>query len=185
MKRKVICLTGQSAVGKSTIAKELGKELEIPIFSLGDYQREKFSSYGDPTNYHKQLGIEATYYGLWGEYLSKIESTISQRGIIIEGVYGKDLLEKIGKLLHKDQLYNIHITAPYQKRLDFFMLKGKTSDPKEAPGMIDALDQIKIKVGMLPLIASADITVTNDRTINDAVKNIADFVLALRRDPDA
>ena len=44
----ILCLTGKSAVGKSTISRALSEDCGLPFFSIGDYQKER---YGIPRNF--------------------------------------------------------------------------------------------------------------------------------------
>lgn len=84
---EILCVTGSSATGKSIVSQHLAKEFDASIFSLGDYQRKKFADYGTPQQYHGKFGLDTTYYGLWPEFINKIASLKTRRGIIVDGIY--------------------------------------------------------------------------------------------------
>lgn len=71
---EILCITGPSGAGKSITAKYLGGLLKVPVFSLGNYQREKFASHGEANEYHKKLGLRTVYFDLWPEYIKQIAS---------------------------------------------------------------------------------------------------------------
>lgn len=178
---QAICVVGRSATGKTTIAKSIGKELGLPVFSLGEYQREKFTAYGDPLEYHKKLGLNTTYFNMWDEYIEEVCKRRSQDGIVVDGIYSAALLERMNAATRPDTSCTIHVRAPKTRRLQLFMLR-RDMDEESAMTYLEQYDKIKIDVGLIQLIKSADSTIINNGSLQSVVKDALRKIAAIRGD---
>ena len=173
---ELLCIAGLSSVGKSTTARSLAKQYDVPTFSLGDYQRKMFAPYGTPEQYHKKFGLDVTYYGLWPDYLKCIEATKSEKGIIIEGIYTKEFLTLLQQKFPKDKVHVMRISAPNEVRIGLFQKKTGLHDAAEAAIRLDELDRIKYKVGLAEVLRGADVTIQNNSSLASLLKDAAKYV---------
>ena len=123
-----ICVTGPTAAGKSMLSKYLSNKLEMPYFSLGAYQRAHFKALGfnSPAEYHKALGLDVTYYGLWPSFIGEIINMGRGDGIIVDGVYSPGFMVQLSHALPKSRLSLLKITAPLHLRFCRFFKREQS-----------------------------------------------------------
>lgn len=171
---KILCITGRSAVGKSTLAHHLHRELGIETFSLGDYQREKFGRYGSPLEYHAKFGIRTTYYDLWEDYISKISECKLRDDVVVEGLYTYEFLMKLKKEFEKDNIYLIRILASKNMREKLFSFKTNLKK-EDAIIQMAKMDKIKADVGLARLLRHADTMINNNADLDTFLRNGTDM----------
>ncbi len=174
---EILCITGRSGTGKSTLARHLSNELHIDSFSLGDYQRQTFSRYGSPLQYHARLGLDVTYYGQWSDYISEISKRRTKNGIIVEGVYTYEFLNRLRDSFRDDNIHLLRVWAPKKDRIRFFSMK--TNKNGDAAAELIRLDRIKMHVGLHILLKHAELTLRNDSDLNTFLRNGLDMAKCL------
>lgn len=172
---EILCVTGSSATGKSSVSKHLSKEFGVPLFSLGDYQREKFTHYGTPQQYHRKLGLDVTSYGLWPEFVNQIASLKSDKGIIVDGIYTYKFLELLKKNFKGENVHLMQITATRHARLRFFQIRTNL-EVADAFKEMSKIDKIKRDVGLIEVLRRADVTVRNNTGLNEFLRNASNCV---------
>lgn len=164
--KHIISVTGLSASGKSTLAEHLRKNLDMGMFSLGNYQRAEFAAYGSPLEYHAKLSLETTYYGRWPAYIAEISKNMSGLGVVVEAVYSLEFLKLMQKSFLGNPIHLIGIQAPQERRTKLFMAKSGLSKA-EAESQLARMDEIKIEVGVEKVFKFTDLRVQNDGTLEE------------------
>ncbi len=164
----IVCITGGTAAGKSTLSEHLYSKFKLPQFNPGGYQRKKFASLGfrSPAEYHKQLGLEKTYYALWPEFIEQIRTNISERGIVIGGVYSSEFLELIKREFSGYRTCLFNVAASRHIRLRRFQIREKF-EIKKAKYEFRALEKSKCSVGFLSLLQNSDVVIKNQTTFQN------------------
>lgn len=171
-KQKIIVgFTGYSAAGKSTAARHISETLSVPYYGLGTYERAKFGHLGSPVEYHRKLGTDITYYGLYKEHIEQIRSRFSNGSIVIESLYAPDFVSLLRKTFQGFEIKIIHVYAPKEVRITNFATKAGISHA-ESEKYLDALDAIKIGFGLLEMIRKADIVVENRIGLSKFLRDI-------------
>jgi dephospho-CoA kinase len=161
----IVCITGGTAAGKSALSEHLCAKFKLPQFDPGGYQRKKFASlgFGSPAEYHKQLGLEKTYYGLWPEFIEQIRASIAKQGIVIGGVYTPEFLELVKQEFPEYRTCLLNVTATRHVRLRRFQLREKL-EMRKAKHEFQALEESKQEVGLLRLLRGSDVIIKNQTT---------------------
>lgn len=159
--QQIIGITGYSAVGKSTLAQHLRRELGIGMFSLGNYQRAEFASHGKPEEYLIKLGVGATYYDKFPDYLAEIAKNMNKKGIVVESIYTHAFLSLMRDTFKINKVHIIEIWAPWKNRLELYTLKTGING-KDAKVNLNKLDKLKEDVGLKDVLSHVDVRVRNN-----------------------
>ena len=164
----IVCITGGTAAGKSVLARHLSSRFNLPQFTPGDYQRQKFASKGfkSPAEYHKQLGLQQTYYALWPEFIEQIRTNVSERGMIIGGIYTSEFLELIKQEFPTYRTSLLNVAAIRRIRFQRFKMREKLKG-REAETEFRALEASKKATGLFHLLRHCDAIVKNQTTVSD------------------
>ncbi len=179
-RRQIIGITGFSAVGKSTLAKHLGEELGIGVFSLGNYQRAEFAAYGPPEIYHSIFGYDKTYYGRWPTYIAEISKGMTDAGIVVEGIYSSGFLDLMRQRFSDARIEMIRIVASPDRRVELFMKKTGLPE-REARVQLASLDAIKEDVGLNALMGRIDTSIINNTDLASFLRSGEQTVTHLLR----
>lgn len=154
MDKVILCLTGLSAVGKSEVARTLSAEQNIPLFSLGDYQRERF---GSPKN---SADLREMYFARWNEFINQIGMRMSERGIIVDGIYSRGFYLEIQ---HRFQAASrlVSLTSLERDRARRLQIRAGIS-PEEAMIELVSRDKIKMQAGVEQVLRDVDATFANN-----------------------
>ncbi len=178
--RLIIGLTGYGGAGKSTAAKYLSEALQLPYYGLGTYERSKFGHIGTPCEYHRKLGVDVTYYGIYTEHIEQIAAKMSGSGIILESLYASSFVDLLKTTFNGIDVKIIHISAPRELRISNMVARTNLA-LDAATVQLDDLDSIKIGFGMLDTIRKADLTVKNSSELSKFLKDTHKEVARLLR----
>ena len=164
----IVCITGSTAAGKSVLARHLSSRFSLPQFTPGDYQRQKFASEGfkSPAEYHKQLGLQQTYYALWPEFIEQMRTNMSEHGMIVGGIYTLEFLELIKQEFPTHRTHLLIVAAKQRIRFQRFMTREKLKG-REAEMEFHALEASKKAAGLFQLLRHCDVIVRNQTTMQD------------------
>jgi dephospho-CoA kinase len=172
---KVIAFAGMPFSGKSEAA-SIAKEMNIPVIRMGDFILEETKSKGLELNDYN-VGITADKmrkkYGMdiWAKKtLEKIKSIKKAKILIIDGIRNIEEIETFEKELGNNFLL-IVIQVTNEVRYKRAMNRGREDDSKDLK-KIKERDKRELSWGLGNVIASADIVITNQGSINEFKKRI-------------
>jgi hypothetical protein len=176
--RHIVGLTGFSGAGKSTAARHAEATLLIPHYGIGIYERERFGYLGSPPEYHRRLGTDITYYGLYPEHLRRIKRRISDMGILVESFYAMSFVDLLRDAFPDARISVVHVTASRDRRIVNYTAKtGIPAD--EAARQLDDLDEIKVGFGLMDMIRHATATVHNSSDLTGFLRNSNEVIRGL------
>ncbi len=172
---KIIAFTGMPCSGKSE-AVQIAKEMNIPVFRMGDMVREEVKKRGLALNENnvgtiadqmrRNLGMD-----IWAKRtLDKISLLEKTKHIIIDGIRNNEEIDTFKKSLDKDFII-IAVTASDETRQKRFLNRGREDDSFNIQDLKDR-DKRELNWGLDTVIASADIIVPNEDGINEFRKEI-------------
>ncbi len=157
--KKVFCLAGYIAVGKTTIAEHLTSEFDAHHFRTAKLLAKRARAAGtDTTKYSNALIAREGQGALMGHLISEINDTFSQGGnqnMTIDGLYRPHDLKAIREAFPSSKVYVIYVTAPRILRIGRFA-KRENLSVLDAKKKVDEWDQALLHgFNALPGIAAA------------------------------
>jgi len=172
---KILAFTGMPFSGKSEAVK-IAKELGIPVVRMGDMVWEETKRQGKKLN-DKNVGEVANSmrekYGknVWAKRtVERIKSFGEMNCIVIDGIRNSEEIDTFKKELGKDFVL-IAVAASTQVRQKRAIARGREDDSKNLDD-IKERDRRELGWGLGTVIASADILVPNEGTIDEFKKNM-------------
>lgn len=128
---KIIGIIGRIAVGKSSVAKSLSKNSNIPVTSFGEYLLHYSKSNGLPAD-RKSLQDLGTKF-INENHLEFLENVLKDipnhnKGIIIEGI--RHLVIADDAKLLSQKAFLVYLDAPIEIRYNRYAYRQKESDIK-------------------------------------------------------
>lgn len=171
-KSLIICITGLSGSGKSTIVSYLAKYYNLPIFYFGKNVTEICNNYGYRKSRYlvKDKGID-NYKKIINEelYARIIKFKSSNKQFIIDGIFSLELYEK---LKNDNNIYNICIKLNENSRTERLKIRENVNF-EIAKQEIMQKDGIKIQCGLLEIMQEADYIYNNNYNIKDIPKHLS------------
>lgn len=181
MRRMIAVFTGDSGAGKSTLARMLASDKGLPIFAVGGFERDyaKSLGYDNVVEFEREFGLGKAYYQLIEPMLESISVQGKDRGIIVEGVYDPSVYKRISGLF-VDPAFLINVTAPLYLKILRAAEKQGISPGKAAIALAE-LDAQKELVGKRAIAKMADITIVNDKHVEQTYALLTHAVKKLLR----
>ena len=171
----IIVFAGMPSSGKSEAVK-IVNERNIPVIRMGDMVWEETKKQGLEIN-DKNVGMIADKmrkkYGMdiWAKRtLKKIETIKEKNLLVIDGVRNIEEIETFKKNLGKDFIV-IAIVASDETRQKRFLKRGRADDSKNIKDL-KKRDKRELGWGLGNVIASADIVISNEGTVDDLQNEI-------------
>ena len=172
---KILAFTGMPASGKS-VAVEIAKEKNIPVIRMGDAVWEETKKQGLTLN-DKNVGHVANSmrekYGkdIWAQRtMQKIKSIGETDCIVIDGIRNKEEIDFFKKKLGSDFVI-IAITSSENIRKKRIFSRGRKDDSNTIRD-IEERDKRELGWGLGEVIASADIVIENEGSIEEFCKKV-------------
>ena len=175
---KIIAFTGMPFSGKSEAVK-IAKEMDIPVFRMGDLIWEEVKKQGleindenvgnIANNMRKKYGM-----GIWA--IKTLELIISQKNqdiIVIDGIRNLEEIEIFKKKLGNDFILiaiDVADEIRYKRSLD----RGRKDDSEDLK-LVKKRDKREISWGIKKVISSADIFIKNEDTVEVFRNKIKDL----------
>jgi dephospho-CoA kinase len=176
---KIIAFTGMPCSGKSE-AVQIAKKMGINVFRMGDMVWEEVKNRGLPLD-DEHVGSIADQmrkkFGrdIWAKRtLEKISSLDKLDYIIIDGIRNIEEIETFKKNLGKDFLV-VAIVASDDTRQKRFLKRGREDDSKDIKD-IKERDKRELSWGLGDVIASADIIISNEKSLDNLRKEIKKII---------
>ena len=172
---KVIAFTGMPFSGK-TEAVEIAKKMGIPVFRMGDAVWDEVKNRGlklNDENVGKIADQMRKKHGkeIWARRtLEKIKSKKNKRPIVIDGIRNIEEIEIFKKGLGQDFVV-IGVEASSKTRQKRALERDRIDDSKDLD-LIKKRDQRELGWGLGLVIASSDIVVSNEESIDEFRKEI-------------
>jgi len=167
---KIIAFTGMPFSGKSEAVK-IAKDKDILVVRMGDLVWEETKHQGkklDDKNVGEVANSMRVKFGkdIWAKRtIAKIKTSYAKDLVIIDGIRNSEEIETFKKELGDDFIL-VAITASDEVRMKRAMNRGRADDSKNV-GDIKERDRRELGWGLSGVIASADIVVSNDGTIQE------------------
>lgn len=182
MKMKILAFTGMPFSGK-TEAVKLAKNRGIPIIRMGDMIWREVENQGLELS-DKNVGLVASKMrekfgkNIWAKKtLEEIRSMGEIEFIVIDGIRNIEEIDLFKNSLGKDFIL-IAIQAPEEIRYKRALTRNRRDDSKDLT-MIKDRDKRELNWGLGEVIASADIVVSNENSIDSFKKNINNILKVL------
>jgi dephospho-CoA kinase len=176
---KVIAFAGMPFSGKSE-AVTVAKEMNIPVVRMGDLVWQETKNKGLELNDYN-VGVTADNmrkkYGkdIWAKKtLEKIKLIKNGELLIIDGIRNIEEIETFEKRLGKNFTL-ISIQSTDKLRYKRAMNRGRQDDSKDLK-LIKVRDKRELSWGLGNVIASADIVITNQGSIDEFKSRIKDLL---------
>ncbi len=167
---KIIAFTGMPFSGKSE-AVQIARDKGILVFRMGDLVWDETKRQGkklDDKNVGEVANSMRIKFGkdVWAKRtVDKIKSFNEKNLVVIDGIRNNEEIEAFKKYLGDDFIL-VAITASDEVRMKRAMNRGREDDSKNLGG-IKERDQRELGWGLSGVIASADIVVSNDGTLEE------------------
>ena len=179
---KVIAFTGMPFSGKSE-AVNIAKDMDIPIVRMGDMVWDEVNNLGLKLN-DKNVGNIANQMrekhgqDIWAiKTINKIKSKGKIKSIVIDGIRNVEEIEVFKRELGNNFVI-IAIEASEEIRQKRALKRGRKDDSKDIKKLKER-DQRELGWGLGRVIASADIVVLNEISIDDFKKHIKEILKRL------
>lgn len=179
---KIIAFTGMPFAGKSEAVK-VGKEMGIPVIRMGDMVWEEVKRRGldiNDENVGKIADEMRRSYGMdiWAKRtIDKILKMKNVNKIIIDGIRNFEEIDFFKKMLGNNFIL-ISILASDEKRYQRAMKRGREDDSKDIE-LIKERDQREKSWGIENVIASADVVVPNEGSLEDFQRKIREILIKI------
>ena len=130
---KSIVIIGQISSGKTTLAKKLSEDFDIPLASFGGYLKKQIGNYTDSISNRQVLqniGQDMVDRDALGFLQNVIEFSDAREKLIFEGVRHEVIFKAISGLSH--YMISIYIDASYTQRLQRYLTREKSIDIKKS-----------------------------------------------------
>ena len=175
---KIVAFTGMPYSGK-TEAVQIAKDMGIQVIRMGDMVWGEVKNQGLELN-DKNVGEVANNmrekYGkdIWARRtLDNIKSLNKKDVVVIDGIRNVEEIDRFKKDLGKD-FFVIAVDASNETRYKRALRRGRQDDSKDLE-KIKERDQRELRWGLDVVIASADIVVSNEGSIDEfheAIKKV-------------
>jgi dephospho-CoA kinase len=167
MRRKVIAISGMPGAGKAIVS-QVGKELGLDVFVLGDVIREET----------KRRGLEPTPQNMGSVMLSVRESegpaAVARRllpriegahssTVIVEGIRS---MHELNELKSKCEVISVAVHASARTRFGRLGSRNRSDDSKDW-AIFQERDLRELKVGLGGVLALADVVLVNEGTVSE------------------
>jgi len=176
---KIIAFTGMPFSGKSEAVK-IAKDMKIPVVRMGDMVWEETKKQGLELN-DKNVGIIANNFrkshgmDIWARRtLEKLNKSKNSNILVIDGVRNIEEIETFEKELGKSFVL-ISVEVSDEKRYKRAIKRNRKDDSKDI-NVIKERDKRELSWGLGNVIASADIIITNEGTIDEFNEKIKDLL---------
>ena len=179
---KIIAFTGMPFAGK-TEAVKVAKDAEIPMIRMGDMIWNEVNKRGLKLNDNNVGAIanqmrEKHGRGVWAiKTINKIKTMGNIDSIVIDGIRNVEEIEVFKSELG-DNFVVIAVEASEETRQKRALERGRKDDSKDVKKLKER-DQRELGWGLGSVIASADIVIINNGSIDDLRKNIKEILKRL------
>lgn len=162
----LIIVSGFSCTGKTTLAREIGEKMSLPVFGRDDFKESLFDSLGySDRQWSKKMGI-ASYRLL---YLAAERILDSGNSVIIESNFKiKPDTEKLKSIKNKHQCYLLQIHCYTEISLALSRFKHRATSKERHPGHVDSsiYDEMEynFKQGGYEILDTCNATIKVDTT---------------------
>ena len=179
---KIIAFTGMPFAGKSEAVK-IAKDVKIPIVRMGDMVWDEVNNRGLKLN-DKNVGTIANQMrekhgrDIWAiKTINKIKSMGNIESIVIDGIRNVEEIEVFKRELG-DNFVVIAVETSEETRRKRALERRRKDDSKDVKKLKER-DQRELGWGLGSVIASADIVILNNGSIDDFRKNIKEILKSL------
>jgi dephospho-CoA kinase len=178
-KMKIIAFTGMPFSGK-TEAVKIAKEMGFSVVRMGDAVWSEVANRGLKLN-DENVGSVADSmrkdhgYDIWAKRtIVTIKSMEDEDCIVIDGVRNSEEIDFFREKLGNDFLL-VSVNSSEEIRRKRAMLRNRKDDSKNFCD-IEERDRRELRWGMGSVIASADVIIENDKSLNDFHKQVHKFL---------
>ena len=167
----LIIVSGFSCAGKTTLAREIGKKLSLPVFGRDDFKESLFDSLGYCDRlWSKKVGI-ASYKLL---YLVADKTLASGNSVIVESNFKINSdTEKLRNIKDRYQCCLLQIHCHVEISLALSRFKHRARSDERHPGHVDYLNydemEFNFKQGGYEILDICNATIKVDTTDFDSI----------------
>lgn len=180
--RTIVCVTGRTGAGKSTIVKAMAKEFSIPYHGFGNYERRKWLEmfgYRSPAEYWTKLGLDRGHFSLYPEHITQVRDRITENGIAVESVYSVAMLDLLRTEFPGYRAVLVGAIANDELRFERFKARENVwTDRPEYE--FETMEDFKVQIGMLAIMEMAEFRIENEGGLDLLNEKIRDLGRELR-----
>lgn len=176
----IVCLTGFSGTGKTTLARLLRSKYGFPSFKIGNYleniAKEKNQN---PMEFIQKIKREKGQVGIIETVLPQMRGVLkSKKGLIVEGINTFEEIETIKKAFPGSKTLLFVMKSPFDVRVKR-VIKRKGFNEKSAREYVNKREQDRVKNGLDKIDKHADgIIINKDLTKKQLLQ---EFGIQIRR----
>lgn len=183
---KLFLFVAPSASGKTTISKAVSERYGLPRIDLHQILHVLATRYGYPRarEWVISAGLEEVLSLTRMQVFEEIETNKNLRGIIIDEIIDGGTLDLIKDLYPESDMKMIYIQTSQDDRLRFISKRINTDDESLALEEILFIDRLKQKLGIDQILERADVKISNNGSLEDAVDEVCEYVNRMLRNPE-
>ena len=178
----IVCVTGRTGAGKSTIVKTMAEEFSMPFHGFGNYERQKWLEmfgYKSPAEYWTKLGLERGHFSLYPEHIAQVRDRVTESGIAVESIYSVTMLDLLRTEFPDHRAILVGAIANDELRFERFRARESVwTDRPEYEFKV--MEGFKVRIGMLVAMERAEFVIENEGSIGSLREKIRDLGNELR-----
>lgn len=174
----ILLLTGFSASGKSTIARAISQNYDLPLVDIHSLVHPKAISegYARARDWASSVGLEAALSFLRNATFNLVRDLRNPKGLIIDEVLDSETFRLMGERFPEDTIRIIRIMARDEKREKFIKQRLNTDSNEAAQRELASLDNLKLNLGIEKVMAAAHYVVANDAELPVVIERVSAVV---------
>lgn len=130
------------------------------------------------------VGLEEVLILARIQMFEEIETNKNSRGIIVDEIIDGGTLDLIKGLYPESSIKMIYVQTSQEDRLRFISKRINTEDKGQALEEILFIDRLKQKLGIDQVLEQAEVRISNNGRVEDAVDEACEYVGRILRNPE-
>jgi len=175
---KVLLITGQSGVGKTTISKACSKRLHAMYLRSRDIARHlaHVQGYTRARDWIGTVGAQQAIREIDDYILTSVDNAKSAEVVVVDGAYDSRLVAELGQRIKPADIHIVEVTASRDDRIQRTAEDIHVDTPASIKEM-EFLDDLKKQVGVSEVINKAELVVESNPDISSALDVICSLVM--------
>lgn len=172
---KILLFTGLSGSGKTTIARKIGNELELPVISTRGLLHAAATQKGFARI--RYWLAEAGFDDILREGREKMAEAIEEekkrgeKGVIVDDIFDPEMLAALSQRFPNEKIQLIYTETSREIREERMIVRID-ADREEAIKELTFLDGVKAEAGIAEVIQAAEIKIENSGELGETLNEL-------------